>query len=61
MAAMVRMSRSDSEYLLWMLCMMYHIVRAGPAAAASAYPGAAPPSPRRQAPPGPPPRCGGKS
>lgn len=26
MAAMVRMSRSDKEYLLWMLCMMYHIV-----------------------------------
>lgn len=26
MAAMVRMSRSDKEYLLWMLCIMYHIV-----------------------------------
>lgn len=26
MAAMVRISRSDNEYLLWMLCMMYHIV-----------------------------------
>lgn len=29
MAAMVRMSRSDSEYLLWMLCMIYHIVWVG--------------------------------
>lgn len=26
MAAMVRMSLSDNEYLLWILCMMYHIV-----------------------------------
>lgn len=26
MAAMVRMSRSDKEYLLWILCIMYHIV-----------------------------------
>lgn len=46
---MVRMRRSDSEYLLWTLCMMYHILRAArPPAAAAAPPGPAlPPSPER--------------
>lgn len=46
MAAMVRMRRSDSEYLLCTLCMMYHILRA-------ARPPPPPPPPPRQARPGP--------
>lgn len=40
MAAMVRIRRSDSEYLLWMLCMMYHMAQAAPR-----HPRPAPPSP----------------